>query len=452
MAVAFDILARADAVEVAGSYIGFFEWCVFACRLRRRVIVVFGGEDVDVLMHFAPDLCFITDLSPLRVLVCRCLDGMFLHARDVKPHVNHFMHIVPTACPACGNFCKGACRGLGDEPPAGPQSREAFAAWYFQRCYFVVDTRMDGNCGLDAMVRLAADPLEAQPTLENCMKWRRRLAEFMRGHADDMLWQNAYLSCEGPSDHECSTSDSDVCSKGGDDKDTSNSDTSTSSDDSDVDLPPPSKKPKSFSLEYTVPSLAAGGAATLSDDAPLTALLDAPLQGLAAMPNPNVPRGGPDADFLATWQVGDAIPRQDFLQAFIDSLTDDERTAMFDNYHAYREMLRKATQPCKAKPKTGAKRMYNPRGLFLRHTIGKAALRYLASDECAGSRQQRSWLSSFLPQGLGSSSSQSRAPRADIACVTLCAVGTPDTNVAAKTGSWSISPNEGREVSHACPW
>ena len=68
MAVAFDILARADAVEVAGSYIGFFEWCVFACRLRRRVIVVFGGEDVDVLMHFAPDLCCIWLRSTKRLL------------------------------------------------------------------------------------------------------------------------------------------------------------------------------------------------------------------------------------------------------------------------------------------------------------------------------------------------------------------------------------------------
>ena len=88
---------RAHAVRRAGSWIGLFEWAVWATVERLRVHVLFGESSVDVLGVFAPMKSL--ELGPasrdVYVVAAELLEGFSLvPGGGVLPRVNHWLPAV----------------------------------------------------------------------------------------------------------------------------------------------------------------------------------------------------------------------------------------------------------------------------------------------------------------------------------------------------------------------
>ena len=377
---------------------------------------MFGVEETELEKVFMHDLPPMMGESPLRVIVCQCGAGGIAHA--VSPQkVNHFMIAILASCSHCGATCFGSCRHLDKEPPTGFHGRAAFDKWYMDRGYFIVDTRTDGNCGLDCMAYFSCDMFDEARNLATCLEWRKRLAQFMRDHAQEDMWHDIFVSCEGlavdavvmasatcssSSGSDSSSESSDRSGSNASNSDSQSSDSSgsnaCSSSDSESSQAAShesadhrcSKTTVPSSLEHLLTNVPRGALSSLSDDMSLSELanIDSGHSELLPLPPPEAPPAEVDND-CEVWMHGSALAISSGNQRQIDDLPLDKRILMFQGYHAYMDTLATFDRPPRKQGKQGPKqnvRFHKP--LAYRRMVGESALRFLrerfGSDATSG--------------------------------------------------------------------
>ena len=176
---------RAAAVRGPRAYIGFLEWCAWACLEQRRVLMLLGAEVWDILTVFAPSV-----VIPDEALVCR-VAAIRMTGKDTwlsTGDPNHFVIGSAPSVPLPRASSSAAPNGVEDDA---------------RRCalrhgWLLRPTIAQGDCGIDVMAHNLG-LVRAPPTW---LEIRTRIADFLVEHAADASWHVIAEGCQEANTHD----------------------------------------------------------------------------------------------------------------------------------------------------------------------------------------------------------------------------------------------------------
>jgi hypothetical protein len=170
------IRERAENIRLLHSYIGFFEFMVWAHIRERMATIIFGNNLVWLGELFGTPLAQVALENPCHVVaVVMTAKGELLAAQGDLPNINHFVIAVPIA---------GATAQKSTSRMAVVAARKAGFA--------VKLTDATGDCGIDCMTFFDG----SARTAASFSNLREELADFMVNHAEDKAWQTVFASCQ----------------------------------------------------------------------------------------------------------------------------------------------------------------------------------------------------------------------------------------------------------------
>ena len=179
------ILNRAD--EVAREYLGFFEWVAWGVLRQAPVYILIGRSLVDVFEVFALALRPPQGNPGLVAAACIAANGSLRPVRDFTSlyRVNHLVEAVPLR----ELVAIGALSFSGDA-----SSFSDLLSVEAQRAGFGIRrTRSDGHCAVHVMANWEGKA----NSLATMLSIRLELAAPLRDRANDRVWHDAYVTCEG---------------------------------------------------------------------------------------------------------------------------------------------------------------------------------------------------------------------------------------------------------------
>ena len=176
---------RTAAVREPRAYIGFLEWCAWACLEQRRVLMLLGAEVWDILTVFAPSV-----VIPDEALVCR-VAAIRMTGKDTwlsTGDPNHFVIGSASSVPLP--------RASSSVAPNGVEVDARRCA--LRHGWLLRPTIAQGDCGPDVMAHNLG-LVRAPPTW---LEIRTRIADFLVEHAADASWHVIAEGCQEANTHD----------------------------------------------------------------------------------------------------------------------------------------------------------------------------------------------------------------------------------------------------------
>ena len=175
------LLRNCKRVSRLGSYIGLFEWALFAYMFSVRVVVHLAATVIDPIRHLVPGLVTLHnerisaagDKDTMHVAWCKVVEGGELKlSRECTHEVNHFVLLVRITA-------------VDEGVPAieFPDGGDLHV-WAENNGFMVVKTACQGDCGVDCMAAYLGMPRRAATWLDI----RLQMAAFARSVCGRPTW------------------------------------------------------------------------------------------------------------------------------------------------------------------------------------------------------------------------------------------------------------------------
>ena len=191
--MAASIRSRAAEVRKAGEYIGFFEWLVWSELKEVDVMMLFGGQ----VLNIRKSVGF--ELPPLHAPGCHFVvavtlgtDGELWAPAGAGAGVNHYVvgrPVTQRAVAICQDRTQASIEVSKPTPCRSVRRRAAAAS--LQVGWVLKPTDATGNCGIDVMSHSVGGSRDAA----GWAAIRQQIADFMERVADIAVWQRAFVAC-----------------------------------------------------------------------------------------------------------------------------------------------------------------------------------------------------------------------------------------------------------------